>query len=210
MSRKPREIILRPVTDRLCQRSLPSHLRVLVCAVALLSGCFAAERVGPPVLPTLPDEATAAPHAERWIHVRKGARVLTLYDGSEVVATYPIVLGKDPDAAKLYEGDRRTPEGEYHVVAKYFHPYWERFLLLDYPAPFNRAIYTWSRKRGLIPARGRRVPGPGGAIGIHGAENERLNRGGIDWTQGCISLLNRDVAALYDSTPVGTRVVIEP
>ena len=212
MSRKPREIILRPVTNELHQRLPPRHVRILVCAVVLLSGCFAAGRTGAPSLAPAPavPEGTTAPQTERWIRLRKSARVLTLYDGTQVVATYPVVLGQDPDAAKLYEGDRRTPEGEYHIVAKYVHPYWERFMLLDYPTPFNRAIYTWSRERGLIPARGRKVPGPGGAIGIHGAEDEGLNRRGINWTQGCISLLNRDVAELYDSVPVGTRVVIEP
>ena len=53
------------------------------------------------------------------------------------------------------------------------------------------------------------MPGIGGAIGIHGTEDESLNRRGINWTEGCVSLFNHDVEELYDLVPIGTRVVIE-
>ncbi len=121
-----------------------------------------------------------------------------------------MVLGTQPVGAKLFEGDRRTPEGEYHIVKKYYHPYWSRFMLIDYPTPANRDIYTWSRSMGVLPARGGGTPGIGGAVGIHGAEDESLNQRGIDWTLGCISLFNRDVDELYDLVPPGARVVISP
>jgi murein L,D-transpeptidase YafK len=120
------------------------------------------------------------------------------------------VLGKDPQWAKLYEGDHRTPEGEYHIINKYFHPYWSRFMLLDYPTPANQEIYAWSLTAGLLPERGSNdVPGIGGAIGIHGTEDESLNQRGINWTEGCISLFNGDIDELYELVSVGTRVVIE-
>lgn len=152
----------------------------------------------------------ATPQPERWILVRKGEHTLSLYEGGQVLKVYPIVLGKDPQWAKLYEGDHRTPEGEYHIINKYFHPYWSRFMLLDYPTPANQEIYAWSRSEGLLPERGTDdVPGIGGAIGIHGTEDETLNQRGINWTEGCISLFNADMDELYDLAPVGTRVVIE-
>ncbi len=143
------------------------------------------------------------------MRVRKTERTLSLYEGSQLVKTYPVVLGKDPVWAKLYQGDHRTPEGEYHISKKYFHPFWSRFMMLDYPTEANQEIYTWSRENGLLPARGRGGPGIGGAIGIHGTENESLNRRGVNWTEGCISLFNRDVEELYDLVAVGTRVLIE-
>jgi lipoprotein-anchoring transpeptidase ErfK/SrfK len=183
------------------------HVSVL-CGVVFLAGCVATER--PPALPiAAPAEAAAAPAPERWILVRKSERTLSLYDGMTRVKVYPAVFGKDPYWAKLYQGDHRTPEGEYHIISKYFHPFWSRFMMLDYPTAVNEEIYHWSRARGLLPVRGRSVPGIGGAIGIHGTEDESLNRRGVNWTQGCISLFNHDMEELYGLVPIGTRVVIE-
>jgi murein L,D-transpeptidase YafK len=170
-------------------------------------GCVATERtVSPPS-----SLAEAAPQPlERWIRIRKTERSLTLLDGPQPIKTYRVVLGKDPTWAKLYEGDQRTPEGEFRIIKKYFHPYWSRFMLLDYPTSLNREVYEWSRAKRLLPVNGRRsAPGIGGAIGIHGTEDEGLNHRGINWTRGCVSLVNRDVEELYDLVAVGTRVVIE-
>ena len=185
----------------------------MLLALAALAGCT--PRAPQPIPPPEPAEpVVVAPQpvtpGERWLSVRKGRRVLALYEGSTVIRTYPVVLGTQPVGAKLYEGDRRTPEGEYHIVKKYYHPYWSRFMLIDYPTPANREIYSWSQSMGLLPARGGRPPGIGGAIGIHGAEDENLVQNGVDWTLGCISLFNRHVDELYDMVPVGARVVIEP
>src|SRR5262245_46364349 len=118
-------------------------------ALVVLAGCMLGPEMSPP-----PEETTAttglaaappALDAERWRLGRKSERTLSLYAGGQVLKTYPIVLGKDPVAAKLYQGDHRTPEGEYHIRDKYYHPYWSRFMLLDYPTPMNRETYAWSR-----------------------------------------------------------------
>jgi lipoprotein-anchoring transpeptidase ErfK/SrfK len=181
----------------------------LVLGVVILSGCAAAKRPAVQPAEALPEAVPPAVQAERWILVRKTERTLYLYEGNQIIKRYPVVLGKDPLLAKLYQGDHRTPEGEYHISRKYYHPFWARFMLLDYPTLANREIYAWSREKGLLPVRGRTVPGIGGAVGIHGTEDESLNRLGINWTEGCVSLLNRDVEELYDLVPVGSRVVIE-
>lgn len=183
-------------------------LGVMICCVgmAALSGCYSIDQPDPIAVPTPEIEA---PRVERWIKVDKSERKLWLYDGDQIMREYPIVLGADPYWPKLHEGDKRTPEGEYRILKKYPHRYWSRFLLLDYPTPFNEEIYEWSRTHGVLPRRGGRVPGIGSAIGIHGAEDESKNRRGIDWTLGCISLFNRDVDELYDLVPEGTRVLIQ-
>jgi lipoprotein-anchoring transpeptidase ErfK/SrfK len=183
----------------------------LTLSLLLLPACPAVQfRPPPPGEVAAPSAAPVpAPQPERWILIHKTERTLSLYQGAQLLKRYPIVLGKDPHWAKLYQGDHRTPEGEYHIVNKYFHPFWSRFMLLDYPTPVNQEIYAWSRARGLLPERDRDVPGIGGAIGIHGTEDESLNRRGINWTEGCMSLFNRDVEELYDLVPLGTRVVIE-
>ncbi len=177
-------------------------------SAALWAGCVPVQP--PPPAPAVAvAEPSPTPQPERWLLVRKSERTLTLYEDGQARKIYPIVLGKEPDGPKLYQGDHRTPEGEYHIINKYFHPYWSRFMLLDYPTPMNEEVYAWSRDHDLLPERGSTVPDIGGAIGIHGVENENLNRDGIDWTEGCISLFNRDVDELYDLVPIGTRVVIE-
>ena len=185
---------------------------LVTVALGLWAGCAALERPAtsrPESSMASQPQLTPTPQPELWVLVRKIEHTLSLYEGTRVLKIYPIVLGKDPYWAKLYQGDHRTPEGEYHVINKYFHPYWERFMMLDYPTSTNQEIYDWSSDHGLLPIREGASPGIGGAIGIHGTEDESLNRDGINWTEGCVSLFNRDIEELYDLLPVGARVVIE-
>ena len=179
---------------------------LLAGVVAVVAGCMGTV---PPRRAETSVAPVPTPEPERWILVRKSERTLSLYEGAEVRKVYAVVLGKDPVPAKLYQGDHRTPEGEYHIVKKYYHPFWSRFMMLDYPTPRNQELYAWMRERGLLPGRGRTVRGIGGAVGIHGTEDESLNRRGKDWTEGCVSLFNRDIEELYELVSTGTRVVIE-
>jgi len=199
------------VNTRSFVASTRARSHALTLSLVLLAACTAVQPGPPPPVEVAAPVAapTLTPQPERWILVPKTERTLSLYEGAQPRKVYPIVLGKDPHWAKLHQGDHRTPEGEYHIVDKYFHPFWSRFMMLDYPTSTNREIYAWSRAHGLLPGRGRSVPGIGGAIGIHGTEDDSLNRRGINWTEGCISLFNHDVEELYDLVPVGTLVVIE-
>lgn len=176
-------------------------------ALMLSAGCSwfepAASR---PVVAVLP---TATPAPERWIHVSKSGRTLTLYEGSLAVHRFPVVLGKEPKRAKLHQGDNRTPEGEYHITKKYPHRGWARFMLLSYPTEENWEMYRWARNHRLLPKRKGKLPGIGGAVGIHGTYDDKVNQRGEDWTRGCVSLQTLDVIRLYDLVEVGTRVVID-
>ncbi|GIW40151.1 MAG: hypothetical protein KatS3mg076_0728 [Candidatus Binatia bacterium] len=180
---------------------------VLGCALVMAACSARQETVRP-----LPWEAVvpaAGPDLGRWIEVRKTSRTLTVYEGRAPVRTYPVVMGRDPFRAKLYEGDNRTPEGEYRIAAKFAHPRWLYFLLLDYPTEANRLLYRAAREEALLPASRGRTPGIGGEVGIHGTESDLWNERGENWTRGCISLRNRDMEELYSLVDVGTRVVIE-
>jgi L,D-transpeptidase catalytic domain len=212
LSRKPWGIIVPAIEIARRGNQVMRASKMVWVVMAFLAACSVVEPpAGPPAreLVALPPPSPVPVPAERWILVQKTQRALSLFEGSQLVKTYPIVLGKDPYWAKLYQGDHRTPEGEYHVSDKYFHPFWSRFMMLDYPTSMNREVYAWSRAHALLPRRGRGEPGPGGAVGIHGTEDESLNRRGINWTEGCISLFNHDVEELYQLVPIGTRVVIE-
>ncbi len=63
------------------------------------------------------ERALAAGKGEYVLHVDKGEFTLTVYGrrGGEV-ARYPVAIGRNPDGGpKLWEGDKRTPEGLYFV-----------------------------------------------------------------------------------------------
>ena len=55
------------------------------------------------------------------IVVHKLSRKLTFYQGLTPLKTYSVVLGNDPYNDKLCQGDTCTPEGVYHIRAKYPH-----------------------------------------------------------------------------------------
>jgi murein L,D-transpeptidase YafK len=152
------------------------------------------------------DDRTALEWArsEPWlIVVRRSCRTLSVYHYGEWQRTFDkIAFGRVP-GVKVHEGDRRTPNGFYRISGKRPHPRWVRFLLLDYPNLSDRDDHREAVAEGLATA------GPGGEVGIHGTDKERFNELGIDWTFGCVSLMNEDVVELYDMVPAGTLVLIE-
>lgn len=147
---------------------------------------------------------------EPWfVVVRKACRTLDVYRYGERQRSFPAVFGLNNEGSKLYEGDRRTPTGLYAIVDKRRHARWRHFMLLDYPNLHDLHRYWSAMEAGDIPARGDEYAGVGGAIGIHGTDEPKLNAKNVDWTFGCISLQNRDVADLAAMVPVGTLVLIE-
>ena len=135
--------------------------------------------------------------------VRRSCRSLSVYHYGEWMRTYGhLAFGRVP-GVKVSEGDRRTPNGLYRIVGRRVHPRWSRFLLIDYPNLSDRDDHRRALAEGLASG------GPGGEIGIHGTDKERFNELGIDWTMGCVSLMNEDVDELYELVPDGTLVLIE-
>jgi murein L,D-transpeptidase YafK len=167
----------------------------------------------PPAPPAeLVDDDARLPWAasERYfVVVRKACRTLDLYRYGERLESFPAVFGLGGSENKLYEGDLRTPTGLYMIVDKRAHPRWRNFLLLDYPNIQDLHRYWLAMESGNVPRRGDGYAGVGGAVGIHGTDKPYLNERNVDWTWGCISLANRDVAELARIVPVGTLVLIE-
>jgi murein L,D-transpeptidase YafK len=178
-------------------------------AVALLAGCVLGPE--PPPQPPLADEDRIDWAAgEPWfVVVRTSCRTLDVYRYGDRVRSYPAVFGLGGTGGKFYEGDRRTPSGLYAIVDVRPHPRWRWFLLLDYPNLDDVRRYEVAIASGRIPMLGNRPVAVGGAIGIHGTDKPELNRKNVDWTFGCISLGNDEVADLAGLVPVGTPVLIE-
>jgi murein L,D-transpeptidase YafK len=142
-----------------------------------------------------------------YIMISKKDYELKVYDKEGWYATYPVVFGSKSLEDKMVEGDRKTPEGTFHIVIKRNDPKWDRMMLIDYPTKVDYQKFNQRKAEGLIP-RNARI---GGGIGIHGTWNH--DEIAVDlyqnWTNGCISLKREDVEELYDLIPLGTKVIIE-
>ena len=170
-----------------------------------------------PVLSSLPeipqrsdaeDELAWVSTERAFVLVDKSCGTVNLYQYGHLTKTYPAVFGRNP-GKKTHEGDQRTPSGLYMIIDKGQHARWKRFIRLDYPNVTDRVQYWKSLEEEKIPKRADGYPGPGGAIGIHGTDNEAFNRAKINWTLGCISLFNKDVQELDSFVTVGTLVYIK-
>ena len=82
----------------------------------------------------------------------------------EWIVTYPVVFGNKDLGDKLMQGDRRTPEGIFHILNKRKHQKWDSFMLIDYPNQESYQKFNARKAKGAIPADAQ----IGGAIGIHG------------------------------------------
>jgi|SRR5436190_15297851 len=140
------------------------------------------------------------------IIIDKSDYELSVYDEKGWYATYPVVFGSNGLDDKRMEGDKKTPEGSFHIISKRVHEKWCRFLALDYPSKESWEKFNQRKQRGEIPTSAS----IGGSIGIHGTwPNEDFI---IDkyknWTLGCVSMKKDDVLEIYSYTPIGTSVVI--
>lgn len=134
--------------------------------------------------------------------VKKAERRLYLLDGEDVVRSYRISLGDNPEGHKLYEGDERTPEGEYVLDWRNNESDFYKSIHISYPSP---------RDRELAEAWGL---DPGGSIMIHGLPNEAGDMAfafaGLDWTDGCIAVTNEAIDEIWQLVSNGTPIRILP
>gem|GEM_PF-457643 len=143
-----------------------------------------------------------------WVvHAYKSQHRLEVYFKGHLYKTYHAVFGRSLTAgAKLWEGDRRTPEGNYLIVGKHRSARFGWFLHISYPNEQDHQRFEQSRAAHLIPASANE----GGQIGIHGTDSPYLNVADVDWTTGCISVDNADIGQLARLLPIGTLVIINP
>jgi hypothetical protein len=145
------------------------------------------------------------------VMVYKSRHELDVYYKGRLYSRYHAVFGRSLDhGTKLWEGDRRTPEGVYTIVGKHPSYRWRWFLTLNYPNSVDRQRYDELLQGRVLPVRGGHPVAEGGHIGIHGTDNPLLNDGDVNWTTGCISVENRDISELRRILPIGTVVIIQP
>jgi murein L,D-transpeptidase YafK len=141
-----------------------------------------------------------------YVVIVKTTYELKVYDQDGWYGTYPVVFGSKSLGDKMMEGDRKTPEGTYHIASKRPHEKWDKMMLIDFPLKADFDKFNQRKAQGLIPKTARL----GGGIAIHGTwpHDDMAVDLFQNWTNGCIALKNEDVDELYDMLPVGTSVQI--
>lgn len=136
--------------------------------------------------------------------IRKSERKLFLLKDGKAFKDYQIALGKVPTGAKLFEGDNRTPEGDYVLDWRNSDSDFYKSIHISYPneddAAFARVVGSYA----------------GGDIMIHGAPNDPESEYPewvwveFDWTDGCIAVSNEDMDEIWNSVDEGTPIRILP
>lgn len=134
--------------------------------------------------------------------VRKSDRRLVLLSNDKPVRSYRISLGDNPEGHKLYEGDKRTPEGEYVLDWRNANSDFYKSIHISYPNPEDRELAAaWGLN-------------PGGSIMIHGLPNNAGDMAfayaGLDWTDGCIAVNNEAMDEIWQLVQNGTPIRILP
>jgi murein L,D-transpeptidase YafK len=134
--------------------------------------------------------------------VYKAKRKMQLLSGNEVIKSYSISLGDNPIGHKVQEGDERTPEGNY--VIDYRNPQSRYHLSLHISYPDEKDKEN-AKKLGVSP---------GGNIMIHGSPKgyqwtEFLLQG-VDWTDGCIAITNKEIEEFGRLVKNGTPISLFP
>ena len=130
------------------------------------------------------------------IEIHKSERRMILYSGNSAVRSFDIGLGFAPVGHKLERGDGKTPVGTYFIDRQNPNSLFHLSLGISYPNEEDRRM---AKLRGVDP---------GDNIFIHGEPNSFRRRPVRDWTDGCIAVSNREMAYIYRTVKVGTKVHI--
>ncbi len=136
------------------------------------------------------------------ILIEKKERRLMLISRGEVLKTYKIGLGGNPNGPKERQGDNKTPEGIYVIDSRNKDSHYYRSLHISYP---NERDKKRAIELGVSP---------GGNIMIHGIKNgfswDGDSKTDVDWTKGCIAVTDKEIVEIYKLAANGTIVEIKP
>ncbi len=133
--------------------------------------------------------------------VDKGDRELLLMHHNRVLKSYDMELGFAPVGHKQFEGDGKTPEGEYFIDRRNPNSSFHLSIGISYP---NAADIAHAKAAGKSP---------GGDIFIHGQPNKLVRnrkKSDPDWTAGCISVTNKEMERIYAMVKDGTPITLRP
>ncbi len=135
------------------------------------------------------------------IVVDKFSRRCIVYKSGKKYREFDVELGVNWLGDKVQRGDKATPEGRYSVTVKKSgrNTIYYKALLINFPNKQDLKRFNTLKASGKLP----RNANIGGLIEIHGGGGK-----GIDWTDGCVALDNRDMDIVYSLCSVGTQIAI--
>lgn len=154
--------------------------------------------------------------------IKKSTQTLSIIQNGKPTHRYRCAFGVNPNGDKEQLGDNRTPEGHFYVTDKSMldnHPYLgKKWLGISYPDvphaekglkqslidSYQYQSIVRANERGSMPPQNTAL---GGWIGIHGGRDE-LTQNGVNWTEGCIALQEKDLDELYSLIDTGTEIII--
>jgi murein L,D-transpeptidase YafK len=178
--------------------------RILTAALVLCLAWSVGQTDAMPDAQTASFSAAAAdtlPTVDRVV-VRKAERRLLLMRGGNIVRTYHIALGLNPQGQKQRSGDFRTPEGTYRLDRR--NPRSDFFLSIKVSYPNEQDVRR---------ARAQHWE-TGGSIMIHGLPNTLRHEPEYyethDWTDGCVAVSNADMVEIWMLVPDDVPIDILP
>jgi hypothetical protein len=144
-------------------------------------------------LPPLDGAKSFLPEATRDLRLvlRISQRRVFLYEGDQVIASYPVAVGKP---------GWETPVGTFKILHKVKNPLWEN--------PFTGQVIPPGRDNPLGDRLLVFAPmGGKGFVGFHGTTNESLIGQAV--SHGCVRMRNNDIRALFEQVQVGVPVIVE-
>lgn len=159
---------------------------------------------------------TSYPQWKRWVNatikesekngdysiiIDKFSRRCYIYLNGSKKFEFVAELGSNWVGDKRVRGDKATPEGMYRICKKIegSRTKYYKALLLDYPNEEDKRKFRLEVENGSLPSNAN----IGGLIEIHGNGGK-----GIDWTEGCIALTDREIDLVFKNVRVGTPVTI--
>jgi murein L,D-transpeptidase YafK len=154
--------------------------------------------------------------------VEKSLNKMTVFYQGKPLKSFLCVSGVNTNGDKQRQGDNRTPEGQFFITDKERlndDPYLGRkWMGLSYPdtvhaqKALENNLIGLNQYQEIAAANEQKVQPPqntplGGWIGIHGGR-EDLTKQGINWTEGCLAMQDKDLEELYGLVQYGTPVII--
>ncbi len=154
--------------------------------------------------------------------VEKSVNKMTIFYQGKPLKGFICVSGVNSQGDKQRQGDNRTPEGMFFITDKEVlnnDPYLGRkWISISYPDSVHAQkglennLITFKQYQEIVWANDQKVQplqntALGGWIGIHGGR-EDLTQRGINWTEGCLALQDKDLEELYGMIQNGTPVII--
>ena len=134
--------------------------------------------------------------------IEKRARTLTLSSNGEVIKSFKVALGRNPEGTKEKEGDNKTPEGMYTIDTRNTKSSYHLALHISYP---NTQDIQRAKQQGVSPSGSIMIHGIRNGLGWIGKFHRRL-----DWTKGCVAVTNDEIDEIEKLVANGTPVEIRP